>query len=243
LPKPYLSIVIPAHNEARRLPATLEQAFAFLDTQPYASEVVVVENGSRDDTLGIARKFQSGRDNMQVLQMDQRGKGRAVRAGMLAAHGDYRFFADADFSMPVSEVNRFIPPALPNVDIAIASREAPGAVRIGEPAYRHMVGRVFNMAVRITALPGLQDSQCGFKCFREDVVEAVFPHQTLTGWSFDVELLFIARRQGYQIVEVPISWYFNPDSKVRVARDSVQMGLDLLSIRWNALRGLYNGRV
>jgi len=243
LPQPFLSLVIPAHNEASRLPATLEQAFAFLDAQPYESEVMVVENGSRDDTLAIARSFQASRSTLQVLRIAQSGKGRAVKAGMLAARGEYRFFADADFSMPISEVNRFIPPALPNMDIAIASREAPGAVRYDEPAYRHMVGRVFNMFVRVMALPGLQDSQCGFKCFRGGVVEEVFPHQTLPGWSFDVELLFIARRRGYRIVEIPIPWYFNPDSKVKVGRDSVQMGLDLLTIRWNALQGRYNGKV
>ena len=240
---PFLSIVIPAHNEARRLPVTLEQVFSFLDTQPYESEVLVVENGSRDGTYALASSFVGAHKNLHVLQLAESGKGRAVQAGMLAARGEYRFFADADFSMPVSEVTRFIPPALPDMDIAIASRETPGAVRYGEPGYRHLVGRVFNMFVRVMALPHLQDSQCGFKCFRGEVAEALFPLQTLSGWSFDVELLFIARQKGYRIVEIPIAWYFNPDSKVKVVRDSAQMGLDLLNIRLNALRGRYNGQV
>lgn len=239
--EPYLSLVIPAHNEALRLPATLEQAFAFLGAQSYTSEVIVVENGSRDNTLEIARQAQTRFPDLQVISLGQSGKGRAVKAGMLAARGQFRFFADADFSMPTSEINRFIPPALQDADISIASREAKGAVRYNEPAYRHLVGRAFNLLVRVMALPGFQDSQCGFKCFSAAAAEALFPRQTLAGWSFDVELLFIARRLGYRIVEIPIHWYFNPDSKIRVVKDSLQMGLDLLSIRRNTLLGRYNG--
>jgi hypothetical protein len=127
-----------------------------------------------------------------------------------------------------------------DIPIAIASREAPGAQRIGEPEYRHIVGRVFNALVRLLALPGLQDSQCGFKCFRADVVEEVFACQTINGWTFDVEVLFVARKRGYSIVEVPIHWHFNPQSKVRVLRDSFYMASDLIRIRLNALRGRYD---
>jgi glycosyltransferase involved in cell wall biosynthesis len=202
--------------------------------------VIVVENGSHDRTLEIAQSYLVEHPNLTVIHEAQRGKGRAVRRGMLAARGEYRFFLDADLSMPISDVNRFFPPQLENAAVSIASREARGARRIGEPAYRHFVGRIFNTLVRWLALPGLHDTQCGFKCFRADIVEEIFPLQTLMGWSFDVELMYIARKRGYQIVEVPIDWYFNPESKVRLVQDSLRMGLDLLEIRRNGRRGVYD---
>lgn len=241
--KPFLSIVIPAHNEEARLPVTLQQVAEFIAQQAYLVEVIVVENGSRDRTLQIAQDFARGFPPLRVLQSELSGKGRAVRMGMLEARGEYRFMCDADFSMPVEQINRFLPPVLDGYDIAIASREAPGAVRYDEPAYRHLVGRVYNTMIRLLALPGLNDTQCGFKCFRGQVAEVLFPQQTLTGWSFDVEVLFIARRLGYRILEVPIPWYFNAGSKVRVWHDSLSMGTDLLKIRFNALRGLYGPKV
>jgi dolichyl-phosphate beta-glucosyltransferase len=240
LTQPLLSIVFPAFNEEGRLPQTLEQTFAFLDAQPYPSEVVVVENGSQDRTLAIAQEFARDHPTLRVFSETQRGKGRAVQRGMLEARGEYRFFCDVDLSMPIAEVNRFIPPAMSGVDIAIASREARGAKRIDEPVYRHIVGRVFNTMVRLSALPGLNDTQCGFKCFRGCVVEDIFPCMTMMGWSFDVELLFIARRRGYHIVEVAIPWYFNSDSKVRVVRDSYRMAMDILSMRKKAGSGCYD---
>lgn len=237
---PLLSIIIPAHNEEHRLPQALDKIKAFLSRQAYTAEVVVVENGSQDQTLEIARQHARSMPALRVLHEDQRGKGLAVRTGMLAAKGDYRFICDVDLSMPIEEVNRFIPPALADFDIAIASREAPGAVRYDEPAYRHFTGRVFNFIVRVMALPGLQDTQCGFKCFRAEVAEKVFPLQTMAGWAFDVEVLFIARRKGYRIVDIPIPWYFNADSRVRLIRDSFRMFFDLLTIRLNAIRGKYD---
>jgi glycosyltransferase involved in cell wall biosynthesis len=241
LDKPLLSIVIPAYNEEERLPLTLGQISNFIDSQSYPAEIIVVENGSSDRTLDIARDFTSRIPYLRVFHEEKNGKGLAVKRGMLEAEGEYRFICDADLSMPIEEVNRFIPPALNDMDIAIASREAPGAVRYDEPEYRHIVGRVFNTLVRILALPGLQDTQCGFKCFQGDIAEELFPKQTISGWTFDVEILYIAHRRRYQIIEVPIPWYFNPNSKVRVLRDSVRMFLDLLKIRFNGRRRLYNG--
>lgn len=240
MPTPFLSIVIPAHNEESRLPEALGKIFAFFETQSYAAEVVVVENGSQDRTLQIAQDYAQRCPNLFVFHEDQRGKGLAVKRGMLEAHGEYRFICDADLSMPIEQVNRFLPPNLPQVDVAIGSREAPGAVRYNEPAYRHFIGRGFNTLVRLLALPGLQDTQCGFKCFRAAVAEEIFPLQTLGGMSFDVEVLFAARRRGYQILEVPIDWYFNADSRVRLWQDSSRMAADLFAIRRNALRGLYD---
>jgi glycosyltransferase involved in cell wall biosynthesis len=247
LSTPFLSIIIPAYNEEKRLYTSLNEVSEFLHIQSYTAEVIVIENGSDDNTLQIAEEFaahwnEQYRDSspsIHVLKESKRGKGLAVKRGMLVARGKYRFMCDADFSMPVTEINRFFPPALNDFDIAIASREAPGAIRYNEPSYRHFIGRVFNAMIRILALPDLQDTQCGFKCFRAPIADDLFSLQTITGWSFDVELLYIGRIRGYRIVEIPIPWYFNPDSKISVLHDSYQMGLDLLRIRFNKRRGEY----
>lgn len=239
---PFFSIIIPAYNEENRLPGTLEQLFRFLEKQSFASEIIVVENGSNDRTFEIAQQFANEQKNVHVLHNEQRGKGKAIQRGVLAASGEYIFLCDADLSMPVEEIRKFIPPQLENFDIAIASREAPGSVRYNEPYYRHFTGRVFNTLIRLLVLPNLQDTQCGFKCIRAKVARDIFPYQTLTGWAFDVELLYIARHHGYQIAEIPIHWYFNADSKISVFRDSLRMFLDLLRIRRNALLGLYDAR-
>lgn len=240
---PFLSIIIPVYNEERRLPNTIDQVFNFLRPQTYHYEVLVVENGSSDRTFEIAQTYTKQHKELRVLKCLERGKGLAVRYGMLEARGDYRFMCDADFSMPAEEINRFLPPALEDYDIAIASREAPGAVRYKEPYHRHFIGRGFNLWIRLLALPGLQDTQCGFKCFRADVAQDLFRRQTIAGWSFDVEVLYIARRSGYRVVELPIPWYFNSESKIRVIKDSVRMGLDLFKIRLNDIKGVYATKV
>jgi dolichyl-phosphate beta-glucosyltransferase len=239
---PFLSIVIPALNEEERLPRTLEQVFSFLAGQAYTAEVLVVENGSTDHTLQVARDFALSHPSLRPSHEPQRGKGRAVRRGMLEARGTYRFICDADLSMPIGELSHFLPPELNGVDIAIGSREAAGAIRYNEPIRRHISGRIFNWLIHLLVLPGLKDTQCGFKCFSAEATEAIFPHLTLTGWSFDVEALFIARRKGYGIVEIPIDWYFNSQSKVSLVRDSARMAGDLFTIRRNAQRGMYNGK-
>jgi len=224
VPEPFLSIIIPAHNE------------------DYACEVIVVENGSTDHTVEVVEEFQDRLPYLQLIQSVRRGKGLAVKLGMLAATGQFRFLADADLSMPIEEVVNFIPPKLAEFDIAIASRELKDSRRIDEPGYRHLVGRVFNALVRWLALPGLNDTQCGFKCFSAQVAQAVFPQQTLEGMSFDAEVLFIARHLGYSIIEVPVNWYFNADSRVRLVDDSLRMAYDLFTIRRNARIGLYGAK-
>ena len=202
----------------------------------------MIENGSRDRTAEIANEFAARYPFVRALHSEPRGKGWAVRTGMLAAKGDYRFICDADFSMPIEEINRFLPPAIPDAPIIIASREGPGATRYNEPNYRHFIGRIFNAMVKIFALPGLQDSQCGFKCFRADIAEQLFPLQTITGWAFDVEVLFIARQRRIPIRELGIPWYFNPDSKVRFLRDSWRMATDLLQFAGIACGGVMTAR-
>jgi dolichyl-phosphate beta-glucosyltransferase len=238
---PFLSIVIPAYNEELRLPRALGQVFTFLEKQTFQSEVLVVENGSTDRTLEVARGLIASFPGLRLFHEDLPGKGRAVRRGMLEALGEYRFFADTDFSMPVEQVSRFLPPACA-CDIAIASRETAGAVRYHEPAFRHFTGRVYNFWIRSLVLPGLQDTQCGFKCFRAAVAVDLFTYQTLTGWSFDVEVLAIARRRGYQIVEIGVPWYYNTGSKINVFQHSWRMFIDLLKIRRNLRQGAYNLR-
>jgi dolichyl-phosphate beta-glucosyltransferase len=237
---PLLSIIIPAHNEEHRITASLKKILDFLQTQPYEAETLVVENGSQDRTAEIVEEQARRHSNLHLLRETRAGKGLAVRRGMLEANGEYRFICDADLSMPIEEVNRFIPPQLTDFDIAIASREVPGAVRYGEPAYRHLVGRGFNLLVRTLTVPGIQDTQCGFKCFRAAIINDLFKAQVLDGWTFDVEVLFIAVKRGYRIVEIPIPWYYNPGSRVRLFRDTINMFTDLFRIRLNWQRGLYD---
>lgn len=237
---PFLSIVIPAHNEEQRLPPSLKKIQEFLSAQPYQGEVLVIENGSSDRTLEIVQGLVPQMPCLRVFHEDARGKGLAVRRGMLEAAGEYRFICDADLSMPIEQVNRFLPPQQVSPEVVIGSREVKGAVRYNEPVYRHLIGRVFNAMVRLITLPGLQDTQCGFKCFRADIAKEVFSRQTMSSMSFDVEALFIARRMGYRIDEVPIDWYFDPDSRVRLIDDSLRMFVDLVTIRRNARQGAYD---
>lgn len=236
---PLLSIVIPAYNEEHRLPESLRRVTQFLLEQDYLSEVVVVENGSSDRTWEVTQQAANESESVRALREPLAGKGRAVRRGMQEAKGQFRFICDADLSMPIEEVNRFLPPAAEHYDIAIGSREVEGAVRYGEPAYRHWIGRAFNLLVRSIAVPEFQDTQCGFKSFTAKAAEALFPLQRLNGWTFDVELLFIALRKGYKVIEVPIPWYYHPGSRVRLLRDSVRMFCDLFRIRSNWSRGWY----
>ena len=236
----YLSIIIPAHNEQNRLPISLEKIDKFLQEQSYSYEVIIVENGSSDKTIEIVKEEQEKYPYLRLITASKRGKGLAVKIGILEAKGQYRFIADADLSMPIEEIEKFLPPKLEVCEVAIGSREVKGAERINEPSYRHMIGRIFNILIRFLALPGIKDTQCGFKCFRADVAETVFPLQTLDGMSFDVEVLYIARRLGFTIKEVPINWHFNSDSRVRLIKDSFQMGFDLLSIRHNARKDIYH---
>jgi glycosyltransferase involved in cell wall biosynthesis len=235
----FLSIVIPAHNEENRLPDTLEQVFHFLEKQSFSSEVIIVENGSSDRTLNVAQEFAATHKYFRVMQ-SERGKGAAVQRGMLEAKGEYCFMCDADLSMPVEEISKFIPPTLEGFDIAIGSREAKGSVRYNEPPYRHFGGRGINFIIQLLILPGLNDTQCGFKCFRAEIARDIFNCQTLHGWSFDIELLYVARRRGYRVKEIPIHWYHFADSKVSALRDAVRMIQDIFRIRANAWRGMYD---
>lgn len=218
---------------------------AFAEARDYAVEILVVDNASTDHTAQIARAVAAEHANVSLLYQPIQGKGAAVRKGMLKGQGEYLFICDADLAMPIDELDKFFPRrgmplTLPDYDVAIASREATGAVRYDEPWYRHLMGRVFNLIVRLLAVPGIQDTQCGFKCFRREIARALFSCQKIDGWAFDVEVLHIAQRRGYRIVEVPINWYYGADSRVSPLRDSWNMVREVLRIRRNSRAGLYD---
>ncbi|MSQ23600.1 MAG: glycosyltransferase family 2 protein [Chloroflexi bacterium] len=236
-----LSIVIPAYNEADRLPPTIDQLLIYLDTQAWSAEIVIVENGSTDGTLEVAQSLAARDVRIRALHLDGRGKGLAVRAGMLAAFGKYLLEFDADASVPADQIPALLKELDAGADIAIGSREAAGAQRVGEPSHRHLMGRVFNLLVRWLALPGISDSQCGFKAFRRSAAQDLFQRQLIDGWGFDVEILYIARSRGYRIQEVPVVWYYGTSSKIegRLVHNTFAMLKELLVIRRNAMRGRY----
>ena len=241
-PSTGLSVVVPAYDEGARIGQTLEILRAEVPRLVPDCEIRVVDDGSRDGTAAIVSEI-ARRDSRVVLQSEpHRGKGGTVRAGMLAASGELRFMCDADLSMPIGELRRFLELVPDQYDIAIGSREGLGARRVGEPSYRHVLGRVFNSAVKGAVLPGIDDTQCGFKLFTADAVEQVFPRTTIDGWAFDVEVLYIARRRGLRIVELPIEWHYRDQSRVSAIRDPLLMLRDVLAIRRNDARGVYGRR-
>jgi dolichyl-phosphate beta-glucosyltransferase len=237
-----LTIVIPAFNEARRVGGTLAEVIGFLRTQPWEWDIRVVDDGSRDGTAAVVEEVARTEPRVVVQCEPHRGKGGAVKAGLLAARGEYRFICDADLSMPIRELQRFLPPALDGFDVAIGSREGMSARRIGEPAYRHLMGRLFNAFVQRLALPGIEDSQCGFKMFTARAVEEIFPLVTVDGWAFDVEVLTIARARSLRIVEIPIEWHFGEQSQLSMVRDGFGMLMELLRIKARVLSGRYRAR-
>lgn len=250
--RPDLSVVIPAYNEERRLPATLASIFGFVGTLGLRAEVIVADDGSEDATAAVVEALAGRYPSLRLLRLPHAGKAHAVRCGVLASRGRVVFMCDADLSMPIEDLARLLAALDAGADVAVGSREAPGAQRFGEPAYRHLMGRVFNRVVRVLTGVPLNDTQCGFKCFRATAAQALFaglqlyrtPHGRLRGpmvTGFDVELLFLAHKWGYRVVEVPIRWYYAPGSKVQPGRDTLRMLADVLAVRWHDLRGRYDG--
>lgn len=238
---PCLSIVIPAYNEERRLPLTLERLHAYLQQQSYGWEIIVVANGCTDDTEGVVRKASESIPNLKLLSVRERGKGLASKDGALRSRGEIVFLCDADLSMPPVALAEFLR-ELEHADVVAGSREAPGARRYDEPWMRHLMGRIFNRLVQLLAVPGISDTQCGFKAFRRDVARDLFGRQTLVGFGFDVELLFLARKLGYTIKELPIDWYFDPDTRVRPGADSLRMVAEVIHMRMGDALGHYRAR-
>ena len=234
----HLSIVIPAYNEAQRIGATLTSLSASLSEFPFHCEVIVVDDGSADDTVAVAESIPMAVP-LRVLREPHRGKGGAVRAGMLAAKGRYRMLFDADASMPPSEIPLFLEEADRGTPVVIGSREAMGAQREGESWLRNVRGRVFNGWVRFWAVPGVVDTQCGFKLFHREAAELIFSNTSTEGFAFDVEALLIARRAGFAIRELPIHWVHDQNSTVRPVLDSLLMAFSVVGIRMRHLGRSY----
>ncbi len=234
--RPRLSVVIPAYNEQLRISQTIREVIAYLDSKPdsqeYGWEIVVADDGSTDTTARLVREAAGEDERVRVLPLPHGGKGWAVRNGMLAATGEFRLLCDADLSVPIAQVERLLPPQSGGVEVAVGSREAPGAVRYQEPGRRHFMGRVFNALTRRLAVPGIADTQCGFKCFSARAAEELFGRSTMNGFSYDVEVLHLAHRLGLSIAEIAVDWHYREHSKVRPIRDAFSMTLDLLRIRW-----------
>ncbi|MGA7672511.1 MAG: dolichyl-phosphate beta-glucosyltransferase [Nitrolancea sp.] len=245
-----LSLVIPCFNEESRLPHTLDESLRHLNECAYSWELIVVDDGSEDGTATIGRAAAEN-PHVRFLELKHHGKAAAVRAGVHAARGKVIVFTDADLSTPVHYVDDAVKLLSTDWDVVIGTREGKGARRLGEPAYRHMMGRLFNYLVQLLAVRGLSDTQCGFKGFRSCVARDLFARALLyrdastvvrgplvTG--FDVELLFLAHRQNYRLYQLPVTWTHVAGSKVRPGADSLLMVRDILKVRLNDLRRRYD---
>jgi len=238
----YLSVVIPAHDEGDRIGPTLERVLEYLGRQDYAFEIIVVDDVSQDETAEVVARFQRRDGRLRLVQRTANpGKGAAVQAGMLVAHGRRVLFSDADLSTPIEESEKLLVAIeREGYDAAIGSRGLPQSdLRVRQPWYREAMGRTFNLMVRAVAVHGIKDTQCGFKLFRGEVVQDLFRRQTIMGFAFDVEILFLALKRGLRVKEVPVTWINSPRSKVDPIRDSLRMMRDMVGIRIKSLLGLY----
>ncbi|MEI7640628.1 MAG: dolichyl-phosphate beta-glucosyltransferase [bacterium] len=234
-----ISIIIPAYNEEQRLPATLEKIKTYVTARQYDYEIIVVNDGSTDKTAGVAETFKDL--NLRVLtHSPNRGKGYCIKTGMLNAKKDIALFTDADLSTPIEFFDTFAPLHESGADIVIASRDIKGAaVKLAQPFFREFGGKVFNLLMRlVTGLP-IHDTQCGFKSFKRETLENIFKRQTIPGFGFDVEVLYIAHKLGYKIKETPVDWFDSPATKVNFLKDSTKMFAELFKIRANDFNGLY----
>jgi len=235
-----LSIVIPAYNEAERLPQTLAELRRFLANFGGSAEILLVNDGSTDATAAVAARFAMPGVPLRVLDNPgNRGKGYSVRHGMLAARGALLLFTDADLSAPIDELGKLESAVAAGADVAIGSRKQPELIRRHQSRFREWAGRCFNRFVVLTLGLPYSDTQCGFKLFRRAAAQAIFPAQRIEHWGFDPELLFLARRFGFKVAEIPVVWAHADGAKLRLGMDSANAFLEVLQIRWNALRGRY----
>jgi dolichyl-phosphate beta-glucosyltransferase len=229
-----LSIVIPAYNESGRLGATLRSVRSYARARPHTCEILVVDDGSTDATADVAREHAAQDSSVRlVANGSNRGKGYSVRRGMLEAKGRFVLFTDADLSAPIEEADRLIGCLENGYDVAIGSRALrESRVGLHQPFLRENMGRVFNLLLRAIVMSGIHDSQCGFKCAHRAVVRDVFHRQTIDGFGFDAEMLYVAMRLGYRIAEVPVQWRNSSDTRVNMLTDPATMLVDLFRIRW-----------
>ena len=242
-PKPRLSIVIPAFNEERRLGPSLALVRAHLRRARLQAEVLVADDGSTDSTAAIVRGLARAWKGLRLLQLERNlGKGAAVRAGVLAARGGRILFTDADLSTPMDELPALMARLDGGADVAVGSRALNRSlVSVSQPLYRVLAGRSFNVMVQLLSVPGIQDTQCGFKLFTAQAAKRLFARQQVPRFGFDVEVLYLARKAGYRIDEVPVRWVNSPETKVRPIRDGARAFLDLALIRLYDWQGRYKG--
>jgi dolichyl-phosphate beta-glucosyltransferase len=241
-PPIYLSVIIPAYNEESRLPGTLKSVLGYLESRSYGSEVILVDDGSTDGTAAFVESVRpETRIPITLIKNEgNRGKGFSVRRGLLAGRGKVRLFTDADLSTPITEFEKMRDLLDGGRDVVIGSRGmAQSEVLVHQAWYRETMGKTFNLLVRLIAMGGIHDTQCGFKAFSAEFVERVCPHLQIDGWAFDVEMLYLARACGYRIEEVPIRWRNNDNTRVDAVLDSTRMFLELLRIRWMDFTGRY----
>jgi dolichyl-phosphate beta-glucosyltransferase len=247
------SIVIPAYNESDKISSTLTQIVNFMRTFSESFEVIVVDDGSKDATVDVVRDYKKENSEIILIKNPHKGKGYALYTGFMKSRGDYIYMADADLSSPITELKKLsVWMQDHDNDVVIASREGVGANRINEPFYRHLMGRVFNLIVQKIALPGINDSQCGFKLFKRDVIKKVFPMLLVYGpdakelkdaytGAWDVEVLFLAHKAGFNIKEVPVQWIHVRTNRVNPFKDSFRMLMDVIKVRINDMQGKYQG--
>lgn len=241
---PKYSIIIPAFNESARVGATLERVLAYVDERRWDAEVIAVNDGSRDNTGEIIRGYAGKNPRLQLLENPgNRGKGYSVRNGMLHAHGEILLFSDADLSSPIEEADKLFAAIAGGADMAIGSRWLRSDLQTQrQPLYRQLFGRIFNLMLRITLGLNFKDTQCGFKAFTRRAAKAVFPLQRTERWGFDPELLYLAKRFGFKVVEVPVIWAHSEGTRISPLRDGTRMFAEMLGIRWNAMSGKYRAR-
>jgi len=242
---PRYSVVIPAYNEAGRIPATLEAVISCIRSEGWSAEVLVVNDGSRDNTAAVVRAFAAQAPEVRLIENPgNRGKGYSVRNGILQALGEVVMFTDADLSAPIEEAQGLFDAIAAGADIAIGSRWLERQRQtVRQPLYRRFFGRCFNAVTRMVMQLPFADTQCGFKAFTRAAAQTVFQLQTIEGWGFDAEILFIALKRGFVINEVPVSWAHDERTQISYLRDGARMLQDLAVVRWNALLGRYNRNV
>jgi glycosyltransferase involved in cell wall biosynthesis len=235
------SIIIPAYNESGRIRPTLDELLRYTQQRNWDVEILVVDDGSRDDTAQIVREY--GKSHPHILLLENpgnRGKGFSVRNGMLHARGDICLFTDADLSSPISEAPKLFDAITAGADIAIGSRWLRSDLQTErQPLYRQAFGRIFNIVLRLFLGLNFADTQCGFKAFRHQAAQRIFPLQRIERWGFDPEILFLARRQGLTVKEVPVVWAHSEGTRLHPFRDGLRMFIEVLRVRWNSITGAY----
>jgi len=241
MPKPFLSVVIPAYNEAKRLPLTLIDIDKHLDEQEYSYEIVVVNDGSTDETAEIVARFAPLINNLRLIDnSENKGKGAVVRQGMLEAKGLWRLFMDADNSTSVVEFNKMISYFKSGYDVVIGSRDVRGSRMMpAQPIHKRLLGRLGNLIIQLFLTRGIWDTQCGFKCYSEDAAEKIFPLTKIDRWGFDAESLALAKVLGYKIKEIPVFWVNDVRTHVKL-KDYLQVLFETVKVRWWLWRDVYN---